>query len=500
MCGISGIVFSNKINSSNEIDTNEINKIINSIKNRELSDLDIINLSWKIKSNVNFLKYCKNRSYKESIKILIIEINKIISNLSEEIQLIDKMTSMSDYLSCLNKFQNLKDSVWFIDTEIKRWVKDIEYLSNTPIHKVKDNILIFYKDVSSIIRSIDSKLELRGRDSLGLSLQIKLKRNENLLNYKINEVVNEDNYKVEILKNSEDINFTFKTFNKIGALGENTNIIKKLIKSNTLLKDILDKNLINSAVIISHTRWASVGEVNIENTHPVIVSSKIKKPSWVGAILNGDIYNYKEFLRNKKNINFNKNCTTDCLAISSAIINRSNKSFESNKKIIKNFKGSFAIGIISSEISSEIHVFKKGTQGLYVGFSDDRIMFASDVYGLIEYCRYFYPLKSNEAFRLTERDNYNLKQLKFITYHNGKKKIILKKHIKETNITTRDIDKKNFNHFLEKEIFDTYDITESTINRYLYYSNKISPYSRYKFAINKSQIPEIIIKNSDKKR
>ena len=85
--------------------------------------------------------------------------------------------------------------------------KDIEYLSNTPIHKVKDNILIFYKDVSSIIRSIDSKLELRGRDSLGLSLQIKLKRNENLLNYKINEVVNEDNYKVEILKNSEDINF-----------------------------------------------------------------------------------------------------------------------------------------------------------------------------------------------------------------------------------------------------------------------------------------------------
>ena len=54
MCGISGIVFSNKINSSNEIDTNEINKIINSIKNRELSDLDIINLSWKIKSNVKF--------------------------------------------------------------------------------------------------------------------------------------------------------------------------------------------------------------------------------------------------------------------------------------------------------------------------------------------------------------------------------------------------------------------------------------------------------------
>ena len=58
----------------------------------------------------------------------------------------------------------------------------------------------------------------------------------------------------------------------------------------------------------------------------------------MGAILNGDIYNYKEFLRNK-NINFNKNCTTDCLAISSAIINRSNKSFESNKELLKILKG-----------------------------------------------------------------------------------------------------------------------------------------------------------------
>ena len=48
-------------------------------------------------------------------------------------------------------------------------------------------------------------------------------------------------------------------------------------------------------------------------------------------------------------------------------------------------------------------MYLKGTQELYVGFSDDRIMFASDVYGLIEYCRYFYPLKSNEAFRLTEK-------------------------------------------------------------------------------------------------
>ena len=301
MCGISGLIFSNKISTLNELDDNEINKIIKSIKNHELSDLDIIDIAWKIKSNINFIKYCKNRNYKKNIKILILEINKIISNLSKEIQQIDKMTSMSDYLNCVDKLQNLKDSVWFIDTEIKnRWVKDIEYLSNTSIYKIKDNILIFYKDISSIIRSIDSKLELRGRDSLGLSLQIKLSKDENLLKGEINDEINEDNYRVEIFKNSEVINFTFKTFNKIGALGENTDIIKKLIRSNTLLQDIVDKNIIDSAVIVSHTRWASVGEVNIENTHPIITRSKIREANWVGAILNGIYITTQNFLIVKK--------------------------------------------------------------------------------------------------------------------------------------------------------------------------------------------------------
>ena len=69
-----------------------------------------------------------------------------------------------------------------------------------------------------------------------------MSKDENLLKGEINDEINEDNYRVEIFKNSEVINFTFKTFNKIGALGENTDIIKKLIRSNTLLQDIVDKN------------------------------------------------------------------------------------------------------------------------------------------------------------------------------------------------------------------------------------------------------------------
>ena len=49
-------------------------------------------------------------------------------------------------------------------------------------------------------------------------------------------------------------------------------------------------------------------------------------------------------------------------------------------------------------------------------------MFASDVYGLIEYCRYFYPLKSNESFELSDKDLSSSGQLRFEIYQNGIKK------------------------------------------------------------------------------
>ena len=297
------------------------------------------------------------------------------------------------------------------------------------------------------------------------------------------------------MKSSDVINFTFKTFNKIGALGENTNILKELIKTNALLKKISSKNLIHSAIILAHTRWASVGKVNIENTHPITIrKDKNKNTEWIGAILNGNIYNYKNFLNKRKNINFDKNCTTDCLAIPNSLIQKSSKTYKSNGETVSQFKGSFAIGIFGSQNQSEVHIFKKGTQGLYIGFSDDRIMFASDVYGLIEYCRYFYPVKSDESFKLSDQDRFDLKKLNFTTNYKGTEKKISRKDIKNTNITTRDIDRKNFNHFLEKEIFDTYDISESTINRYIHHSNKVSSNSNYEFIINNSQIPEEIIK------
>ena len=100
-------------------------------------------------------------------------------------------------------------------------------------------------------------------------------------------------------------------------------------------------------------------------------------------------------------------------------------------------------------------------------------MFASDVYGLIESCRYFFPVKSGSILSIS--NDYPIYcdefELEIKRLNNEKNYLILKNELKTTNITTRDIDKGTYKHFLEKEIRETEDIVLRTILGYLHNSN-----------------------------
>ena len=97
-------------------------------------------------------------------------------------------------------------------------------------------------------------------------------------------------------------------------------------------------------------------------------------------------------------------------------------------------------------------------------------MFASDVYGLVESCKYFVPIDTDSCFEINAIQNHSKNNLSFSIFNskNESYKSIDKDDLQITNITTRDIDKRGYKHFLEKEIYETHDIVERTINAYLY--------------------------------
>ena len=175
MCGISGTIYNRGLSLENLISIESLSKFQYQVINEELSESEILDLSWKLKSNSNFLQFCKDKKFKSKINDLLLEITSRINKLSNEIKAINRLKFMPKYLNSINRLQNLKDSHWFLQTEIRRWILDIEYLSNKKIETINDESILFLKDISAIIGSIDNKLELRGRDSLGVTIQIELK-------------------------------------------------------------------------------------------------------------------------------------------------------------------------------------------------------------------------------------------------------------------------------------------------------------------------------------
>ena len=85
-----------------------------------------------------------------------------------------------------------------------------------------------------------------------------------------------------------------------------------------------------NVTIITHTRWASVGKVNFENTHPIIQTDQKNK---IYSFMNGDIQNYEDLNSSKKNSYKSKSYSeSDALALCNIFIEK-NVDLASNLRV-----------------------------------------------------------------------------------------------------------------------------------------------------------------------
>ena len=64
------------------------------------------------------------------------------------------------------------------------------------------------------------------------------------------------------------LSFVYKVAAEIGELGDNTASLRNSIRKDDLLRKALDNDTAE-AVVLGHTRWASVGIISEPNAHPV---------------------------------------------------------------------------------------------------------------------------------------------------------------------------------------------------------------------------------------
>lgn len=480
MCGITGLVFDQNVDRNRILSIEELKEAFKSIVRGEERVDHFLSLAWTYKSAAHFFRYYRNKEEREEVACLCESVFRYAQREKETLLKLDADTYRSDLIARYNENQKLLDAHWFLSTEVAKLYRQVfEFMKGCD---GPDHALLFYKNLSLVLNSI-AYLETRGRDSLGIAVQwVGGSSGEN--RYRMLNQDRNHSFFYEFRQSEAVYTYLFRTANRVGALGENVAAVRKLIlEEDSLHERVLNENF-KSVIITAHTRWASAGEVSLANCHPLSSrwNNRADSGSHFLVVMNGDIYNHREIVaQQSENLKseWDPECTTDGLAVVSAFQNKK-LSAEKVSEICRDFEGSYALALLSSENPGFIYLVNQGNQGLYLGASPDGLMFASDVYGLIENCPEFASLSNGTQ----------------IDIHPGMKKENFPNFsFRTTQITTRDIDQRGYPHYLLKEIMETQEIVERTLLGYLQSKNKIEK-GLYREVIvgDVANIPESLLK------
>jgi len=399
----------------------------------------------------------------------------------------------------------LKDLLWHIESDRIIVSQSVEELLGG---RKGDRFVEILLTVQQVLAGLD-RLEVRGRDSAGIHLMIQNHGLdlENLgILQEIKNRADDLNYKsgsVRILDNA--LSFVYKVASEIGELGDNTQELRKLILSDDLFYRALENENV-TAVAIGHSRWASVGIISEPNAHPMN-SELVKSESspFVVAAANGDVDNFAD-LKRVRNLQIPKLITSDSKVIPAIISNELSSQhgpsgdLEAFRQTVQNLDGSIAIIANTGLQPEKLYMALRGSgQGLYVGLSDEAYVVASEPYGLVETADSYLRLNGEilpnrnvsvsgpgEIVSVSLNKPVAVESLKRIAY-DGTPLPIEDNEFTQSEITTRDIDRRNFSHFLLKEIYESPDSFEKTLR-----GNLLNDNGNFRVAHSEIEFPNSI--------
>ncbi|MST35284.1 glucosamine-6-phosphate synthase, partial [Acidimicrobiaceae bacterium USS-CC1] len=213
-------------------------------------------------------------------------------------------------------------------------------------------------------------------------------------------------------------------------------------------------------VVLGHTRWASVGVISEPNAHP-LNSDELTRPSgsYVAAALNGDVDNHHD-LRAEHALALPDEISTDAKVIPTLAARRladGAPAGEAWLETVRRLEGSVAVAASLAGEPDRLHLALRGSgQALYVGLAEDAFVVASEPYGLVQetarYVRMDGEATQGQVLVL-ERDGAGTLAGMERRRYSGAALPLAAEEVAAAGITTRDIDRGGFPHFLVKEIF-----------------------------------------------
>ena len=375
-------------------------------------------------------------------------------------------------------FNRLKDALWSVHQDRLGLARSLRYLGvdGGPGHVVEAMSSI------EMVLSALGRLEVRGRDSAGVHVLLTDPDLESAPKDVQDSVARrslDPHFRSGALRQTEQgsLSFVYKAAAEIGELGDNGSELRQAIQEDAVLHALLRRRPAEGRpaegkpaplTVLGHTRWASVGLISEANAHPLNHEEVgHRQGPYVVAALNGDVDNYRA-LCEREQLELPEEITTDAKVIPVLISRRLSEGWaldEAFRRTVSSFSGSVAIAAQSSTEPEKLLLALHGSgQALYIGLMEDGFIVASEPYGVVEQASSYLRMdgetpgssESPSASRgqiviLDSRFAGKLEGIERFAY-DGTPLPVRAEEFQETSITTRDIDRGSYPHYLLKEI------------------------------------------------
>jgi glucosamine--fructose-6-phosphate aminotransferase (isomerizing) len=373
----------------------------------------------------------------------------------------------------------LKDAVWAIASDRLRAAREVTALaagadgSEIDLAAIGDAALEAYWSIHVALSAID-RLEVRGRDSAGLHLLVTghgLDPSDPEVTARAGDALFRSGSVRVVPSATGDpaLAFVYKAAAEIGELGDNVRAVRAAITGDEVLRRAL-AGPDPEVTVLGHTRWASVGLISEPNAHPLNSEEQGREAApYVAAALNGDVDNHLE-LRAAEGLTTPGEITTDAKVIPMLVSRRMGEGAEAGeafRRTVATFEGSVAIAANSADDPGGLLLALRGSgQALYIGLADDAYVVASEPYGVVEetprYLRMDGETTGGQVVVLRRDAAGTLAGLERLAY-DGAPLPVSDDEITVAEITTRDVDRAGYPHFLLKEMSEAPESFRKTL-------------------------------------
>lgn len=368
----------------------------------------------------------------------------------------------------------VRDGAWAIGRDRLRTARAVAGLAGLSAGRAAIEAMT---SVQLALSALD-RLEVRGRDSAGISILVSghgLDLDAPDLAATVAARGDDPTYGSGSVRVADGcLSFVYKAAAEIGELGDNSAALRSAIAGDGLLARALAADEAE-ALVLGHTRWASVGIISQANAHPVN-SDEEEAPGgrtpFVNAALNGDIDNFAD-LKAEAGLKLAPEITTDAKVIPTLVSralagDSAGDPTEAFRRTVTRFDGSVAIAASVADDPRTLLLALRGSgQALYVGLADDLYLVASEPYGVVEECTSYLRMDGETAADPADPAGSRgqvvvldagragtVDGVRRLSY-NGQELPVTEDDLARAEVTTRDIDRGDNPHFLLKEISES---------------------------------------------